>query len=425
MNIVVVTAQFPFPPRSGMTMRVYQLVRQLVRRHHVTLLSYPEPGYEDALARLREELPVRVVERRRPPRWTRRAAQLGSIASSVPFSAREVYSEELQRELNAVCLRMACDVVQLEGTVLCGLSAPPGVRVILDEHNIDYEVFERMRDGERSLPRRAFNRWEYERVRRFEQTAWTRVDGCFVTSEREEPIVRAFAPSTPTAVVPNGVDLDYFAPGCRVEPRTVVFNGTLGYRPNFDAALHLVDRIWPRVLEGVPDAQLTIVGRGSEADRRRLSRPGVTVTGEVPDVRPYLCSAAVVAVPVRMGGGTRLKVVEGLAMGKAMVSTTLGCEGVGVRDREHLLVADSAEDFAAAIVRLFADAELRARLGAAGRQLIESDYSWELAGERMEALYRQVISSDGLPPNVGMAADPLHNREALLHQRSDGMRVVG
>lgn len=399
MNVIVVTAQFPFPPRSGMTMRVYQLLRQLARRHHVTLLSYPEPGFEDAVTELRQELPVTVVERRRPSGWARRAAQLGSIASSVPFSTREVYSKELQHELNALCTTTRCDVVQLEGTVQCGLSVPRGVRVILDEHNIDYEVFERMRDGERSPARRAFNRWEYERVRRFEQKAWTRVDGCLVTSEREEPIVRAFAPKTPTAVVPNGVDLNYFAPGGDAEPCTLVFNGLLGYRPNFDAALHLVDDIWPLVLERHPEARLTIVGRGGEAERRRLTRPGVIVTGEVPDIRPYVRSATVVAVPVRMGGGTRLKVVEGLAMGKAMVSTTLGCEGVGVRDRENLLIANGAEDFAAAVVRLFADAELRDRLGAAGRRLIESEYSWDLAGERMEALYQRVIGSDRASAN--------------------------
>jgi polysaccharide biosynthesis protein PslH len=397
MNIVVVTAQFPFPPRSGMTMRVYQLVRQLARRHQVTLLSYPEPGYEDAVAELRKELRVRVVDRRRPPGWARRAAQVASIASAVPFSSREVYSKELQHELDALCRSTACDVVQLEGTVQCRLSVPRGVRVILDEHNIDYEVFERMRDGERSLARRAFNRWEYERVRRFEQKAWTRVDGCLVTSEREEPIVQAFAPNTPTAVVPNGVDLDYFAPGGAIEPRTLVFNGLLGYRPNFDAALHLVDDIWPSVLDHHPDAQLTIVGRAGEAERRRLSRPGVNVTGEVPDIRPYMRSAAVIAVPVRMGGGTRLKVVEGLAMGKAMVSTTLGCEGVGVRDHEHLLIADGAAEFTSGVIRLFADAELRDRLGAAGRRLIESQYSWDLAGERMEALYQQVLDGDRVP----------------------------
>jgi polysaccharide biosynthesis protein PslH len=205
----------------------------------------------------------------------------------------------------------------------------------------------------------------------------------------------------------------------------MVFNGTLGYRPNLDAALHLVDDIWPLVRERHPDARLTIVGRGSEADCRRLRRPGVIVTGEVPDVRPYLRDAAVVVVPVRMGGGTRLKVVEGLAMGKAMVSTTVGCEGVGVRDRDHLLIADGAEDFAAAVLRLFADTPLADRLGAAGRGLIESEYSWELAGERMEALYEQVIGSLRPHANSASAARLTGGtvKGSPLRRRSDAIQV--
>jgi polysaccharide biosynthesis protein PslH len=290
-----------------------------------------------------------------------------------------------------LCVTTSCDVVQIEATVLGGLSVPSAVRVILDEHNIEYEVFERMSEGERSLIRRMYNRWEYQRVRRFEQQCWTRVDGCVVTSEREEPVVQRVAPDIATAVVPNGVDLEYFLPTRdAVEPNSVVFNGTLGYRPNVDAAYHLVDEVWPLVLDGCPDAKLTIVGRASDSDRRRLTRPGVVVTGEVSDIRPYVQRAAVVAVPVRMGGGTRLKVVEGLAMEKAIVSTTLGCEGVAVRDGEHLLIGDGAGEFAARILECFANPELRARLGAAGRRLTEEEYSWRLAGERLDALYKRV-----------------------------------
>jgi glycosyltransferase involved in cell wall biosynthesis len=134
-----------------------------------------------------------------------------------------------------------------------------------------------------------------------------------------------------------------------------------------------------------------LVGRADEADVRRLTRPGVVVTGEVPDIRPYLRRAAVVGVPVRIGGGTRLKVVEGLAMGKAMVSTSLGCEGIAVRDGEHLLIGDDATTFAARAVQLFESPSTRSALGSAGRSLVENQYSWELAGERLQALYERVV----------------------------------
>jgi len=283
------------------------------------------------------------------------------------------------------------DAVIIESSQMGWLSVPASVPVYVDEHNIESEVFERMHEGERSALRRWFNRAEQRRFRRFEQRAWARADACVVTSEREAPVVRAHAPNTPVAVVPNGVDLEAFRPGIAPPaPRTVVFNGTLDYRPNLDAAHHLVDEIWPLVTRRCPDARLTIVGRGDRAEIKRLRRPGVMVTGEVRDVRPYLEAAAVVAVPIRMGGGTRLKVVEGLAMAKPMVSTPLGCEGIDVRDGEHLRIAGAAEPFAEAVLDLFQHPERARGLGCAGRRLMERRYSWTLAGDRLEALYERV-----------------------------------
>jgi polysaccharide biosynthesis protein PslH len=392
MKILVVALQFPYPARSGVNMRVSQLMKQAARRHDVVLLSYARPDQAEAVAELRMEFPVHVVTRPEPSTLARRTAQLRSVASSQSFAARDFYCEEMQRAIHDICAAEGVDLIQLEGALLCSFATPGGIPVVLDEHNIDYEVFERMCESERSLLRRTFHRVEYRRFRRFEEQAWRRVAGCAVTSEREVPIVRAAAPANTTAVVPNGVDLEYFTAADEHDalPCSLVFNGTLDYRPNVDAAQHLVNDVWPLIRERCPDATLNIVGRAPEAEARRLRRPGVTVTGEVPDLRPYLRRAAVIGVPVRMGGGTRLKVVEGLALGKAMVSTTLGCEGVGVRDGEHLLIGDGPEAFADRVLELFDDAERRERLGRAGRRLMEQRYSWDLAGERLDALYRRV-----------------------------------
>jgi glycosyltransferase involved in cell wall biosynthesis len=229
-------------------------------------------------------------------------------------------------------------------------------------------------------------------MRRLEEQCWKNADACVVTSSREEPSVQAIVPSTPTAVVPNGVDLDYFAPWTgETRPYSVVFNGVLNYRPNVDAASYLVDQVWPLVLERCPPARLVLVGRAPDREAQALRRPTVDVVGSVPDIRPYIGSAEVVAVPIRMGGGTRLKVVEALSMAKPMVSTSLGCEGLAVHDGEHLLIADDAETFARRILELFDDAELRRRLSSASRTLAEERYSWHLAGDRLQALYQQVI----------------------------------
>ena len=398
MKILIISAQFPYPPRSGFATRVYQLARQLAKRHEVTLLSYVWPHEREGAAAMSNELTVRTIERAGVSPLAKRAAQAGSLFSARPYYCRYVYSLRMQEEIVRLCRAERFDAIQLESSLLCTFTIPRDARIVLDEHNVEYEVFRRMCETERSLPRRAFNRIEHARFRRFEQQWWRRVDGVIVTSDREIGAVRAEAPETPLAVVPNAVDLEYFRPGpAEVEPFTVVFNGILTYRPNVDAAAYLVQEVWPRVLRHCPQARLVLVGRNEGVDLRPLRQAGVVVVGEVPDIRDYLRTACAVAVPVRMGGGTRLKVVEAFAMGKAMVSTSLGCEGLEAVDGEHLLIADDADGFAARLLDLFGDPALRARLGRAGRSLVEREYSWDLAGERLDALYRRVVAPDGGP----------------------------
>jgi polysaccharide biosynthesis protein PslH len=391
LKILIVSAQFPFPPRSGFSTRVYQLARQLSARHEVTVLSYVLPHERDGVRGLAEQMAVRAVPRVARTESRKRAIQALTMISLHPYYCRDVYSRDMQRAIDELCAAQRFDVIQVESSFLCGFRFPEGPRLVIDEHNIESEVFRRMCEGERSLPRRSFNRIEYLRCRRFERVSWRRADACVVTSDRELPTVRECAPDTPAATVPNSVDLTYFAPADMApEPHSVVFNGILTYRPNVDAVRYLIDDVWPLVRDRYPDAKLTLIGRSEGVDTREMMAPGVELLGEVPDIRPYVQRSAVVAVPVRIGGGTRLKVVEGLAMGKAIVSTTLGCEGLAVRDREHLLIADDPAAFAARIIDVFQDPDLSRGLGRAGRQLVEDRYSWDLAGERMEALYRRL-----------------------------------
>ncbi|HEX5469793.1 MAG TPA: glycosyltransferase family 4 protein [Gaiellaceae bacterium] len=407
MRILVVSTRFPYPPRWGFATRVYQLARLLARRDQVTLLC-PAEGVEPAdVELLRAELEVEIVERAGgTAARSKRATQLASLAGGRSFHLREFEGPELQDALARLCSERRFDVVQLESSLLGELEIPAGPAVVLDEHNVEYEVFERMSEGERSPLRRAFYRLESSRFRPFEQRLWRAVDGCAVTSPRDAREVEAHAPETAVAVVPNGVDVDYFRPVARrVEPRSLVFNGVLDYRPNLDGAWFLVDEIMPRLRARFPDVSATIVGRGAQADLARLRRAGAQVTGEVPDVRPHLASAAVVVVPLRIGGGTRLKVVEGLALGRPMVTTALGCEGIDVVDGEHLLVRDDPEQFAAGVESLFADPDLGQRLGATGRRLMESAYSWEAAASRLRSLHEHVRLDDrSSPPSRPPAA---------------------
>lgn len=398
MKVLVLSAQFPYPPRSGFETRVCQLIRQLAEHHEVTLLSFREPGQDETsdVYPGQPNVAVRAIVHRSQSGNLKRATQLLTIASPKPYACRSVYSHEMQDAITELCTQANFDVVQLESSLFCQYRYPAQVKLVLDEHNIEYELLARMARGERSLTRRLFNQIEANRFRRFERRAWKSVDGSLVCSERESAILQTHASRTPLAVVPNGVDLDHFRPsGDEPQPLTAAFNGVLDYRPNLDAAHYLLDEIWPRVLRGCPEAYLSIVGRAKDdAIINALRRPGVEITGEVEDVRPHLQRAAVVLAPLRMGGGTRLKIVEGLALGKAMVSTHIGCEGIRVRDQEHLLIADSADSFAAAVLQLFDDQVLAQRLGRRGRELVEAAYSWDVAGQNLRALLATMVESD-------------------------------
>ena len=398
LHVLVVAARLPYPPRWGFATRVYHLTRQLAARHDVTLVTYAGSADAENVDRLREEFAVEVVTRDHPSRSAKRAKQLRSLASRTPYDSLATYSRELQRVIDRVAAARPVHVLQIESTLLSIFRRPEDALVLVDEHNIDYEYYDRMRANERSPLRRSFYRLEQVRFKHFEQRCWRAVDGCVTTSEREAEIVRAVAPATPTASVPNGVDVDYFHPTDEpVDPGTIVFNGTLDYRPNLDGAAFLVKQVLPRLRERRPDVRVVLVGRGSPADLDSFRGPGVEVTGEVPDVRPYLARAAAVAVPIRTGSGTRLKVVEGLAMGKPLVSTTIGCEGIDVRHEEHLLIADTAEAFTDELARVLADPDYGRALGRAGRRKMVDGYSWDYAGELLESLYRQVLGSRPVP----------------------------
>ena len=271
---------------------------------------------------------------------------------------------------------------------MAGFDYGSSALVVLDEHNIEYELLYRMFRTEKSLTRRLYNGMEYLKFRHEEQQSWKQAGGCILTSEREEKILKAHLPNKPTITAPNGVDIDYFSPTTvPTKPNEIVFSGLMNYRPNIDGAQYLVREILPLLLAQHPDIHLTLVGMGAGDEIYELADPHVTVTGEVPDVRPYITQAAVVLVPLRMGSGTRLKVLEGLSMEKGIVSTSLGCEGIAVADGKHLLIADTPEAFAGAVTRLMRDPDLSSSLGKQGRTLVKEHYSWIPIIQEMEAFY--------------------------------------
>ncbi len=402
LRILIVSATLPYPPQWGWGIRVYQLLRHLAERHEVSLLCHAPPWVGEHLDALRKVCAsVRLVQwdqRRLEKRW----AQLRSISTTRSYKHSRFENVPMREALMRLLAEQQYDVVQVEGSdMMWCLSEAMQPVTVLDEHNIEYELLLRGFRSELSLPRKLFYLLEAVKARAEEVRYWRRADGCALTSVREEAIVRAAVPDAATAVVPNGVDPDYFRPAAgSPDPHRIVFTGLMSYAPNVDAVIHFVKKVLPLIVRLRSSTVFSIVGAYPPVAVRRLAAAGVEVTGHVDDVRPHLARAAVVVVPLRIGSGTRLKIGEALAMGKPVVSTRLGCEGMPVRDGEHVLVADEPAEIAAHVLNVLQDRALADELGRRGRQLAEERLTWSSSAKTLELFQVRLRAAKDRTPRL-------------------------
>ena len=272
-----------------------------------------------------------------------------------------------------------------------GGSAP----VVLFEHNVEYMIWKRLSAIERSPLRRALFEIEWRKVMAREAAACAAADLTIAVSDEDRLRLSRLAPGARMAAIPTGVDTSYFRANAAAEvPGRIVFSGSMDWRPNEDAVSYFLDVMLPDIRRDVPEASVAIVGR-NPTDRLRAAaaRAGALVSGTVDDVRPWMGEAAVCVVPLRAGGGTRLKIFEALAMEKAVVSTTLGAEGLALTPGREFVAADDPRDFAQAVVSLLRDPARRRAMGRAGRRLVEERYSWSHVAREFEARCETVIGA--------------------------------
>jgi glycosyltransferase involved in cell wall biosynthesis len=413
-RILVISPWLPEPPHWGAAIRLRELVRRLSRKNDVTLLSYVRPWDETNVPATRELCAsVRTVTATWPE-GADRSGRLRSLLARDPHSFRRLVDPTMQAAIDELISTGGFDLVQVESSHMTGLDVSRAPATVLTEHNIEYEVVARSLEFESSIPRKAFGLIELAKTRSAERRAWGRFDGCAVTSEREVPEVRRFNGGRPVCAVPNGVDLEYFAPQPATAASGLVFTGLMRYRANIDAVTFFVTEVLPLIHRSRPDVTLTIVGWGGKEAVRSLLGPKVIATGQVPDVRPYLAGAAAVVAPIRMGGGTRLKVLEALSMARPLVATALGCEGLDLVDGRHLLIADNPQGFADHVLRLLADQRRGEALGAAGRMAVATRYGWDHSAERLEELHDRVLAakSEGRTRWITVTPQPQDARQA-------------
>ena len=385
MHILWLKTELLHPVDKGGRIRTYQMLRELKREHRVTYLCLDDgDAAPDAVGRATEycdalvRVPFASAPKRSPRFW---GELLANAVSPLPYAVAKYRSAAMRREIERLVRDERVDVV------VCDFLAPSlnvpdslGVPTLLFQHNVEAAIWRRHAEVAANPVKKAYMGEQYRRMRRFEGAECRRFDHVVAVSEEDRETFERDYAVTSCSSVPTGVDTAYFQPtGNAVRrPHELVFTGSMDWLPNEDAVQWFADEILPLVRQRVPDASLAIVGRNpSPAVRAVAARhTGIEVTGGVPDVRPYIERAALFVVPIRIGGGTRLKIYEAMAMESPVVTTTVGAEGLPLTDETHALYADDPVAFAAAIVRLLAMPDEAAALGLRGAELVRTQFGW-------------------------------------------------
>jgi sugar transferase (PEP-CTERM/EpsH1 system associated) len=393
MRILWLKNDLLLPLDKGGRLRTWHLMRQLAPRHEITYLAFVDPGEHPAhLTGMREvAAAVETVSRTEVRKGTMRfyGRVLRHLADPVPYAVGQYRSREYQKRVRTLLASEHFDLVVADFLMqVVNLPTVLPCPAVLFTHNVESEIWRRHTETATGLRRTLFA-MQYRRMLRYEGNALRRFDGLLAVSEADRETFGRLYPGIDLSalhVIPTGVDTDFYSPAPSApDSRELVFTGSMDWLPNEDGVLWFCRDVLPLIRREIPDVTLSIVGRAPSAAVKKLAdERGVRVTGRVDDVRPYMAAAAAFVVPLRIGGGTRLKIFEAMAVAKAVVSTGIGAEGLPVTHDRDILLADEPNSFARAVVRVLRQLDERRQLEAAGRQLVAQHFDWSAVARELE-----------------------------------------
>ena len=403
MKILYLIPYSPANPVFGGSLRIYHLLSHLCKYHDVTVAGFSTSKEEKELIKQFPNLTGKTHLIEHPfsdnsARWS----QVKSLFSTHSKWYLVTRSEKFQEMLDGLLAIESFDIIQSEFPALAMFHFNSSALKIIDCHNVEYDNFKRMAKVKNPF-RKLFYHLEAYKFYKEETAVCSQQDALLVTSERDISIFDKSVPDVPKYLIPNGVDTNYFEPfKTRPIPNSMVFVGMMKYVPNYNGMSWFLDEIFPKILEKVPDATITIVGKNPPQSISERANENIIVTGFVEDTRPYIEKSAVYVVPLRMGGGTRLKIMEALAVKKPLVTTSIGCEGIDVVNGESVLIADTPDEFSASVIELFTKPKRAAKLTEKGYELVNDKYKWESIGLQMDKAYKELMNlNSGDNPPIG------------------------
>jgi polysaccharide biosynthesis protein PslH len=392
MKLLWVKAGGLLPPDMGGKIRSYQILKQLARRHEITLFTY-YPERPDDLHPAGSELFSRIIAVPLPlPRYRSlaeyaRYARL--LATGRAYTIEKYfYHSEVRRRFQTLMESSQFDLIVCDfiyPAPLINWKTP--TKKILFTHNVEAQIWKRYYKVAQNPIWKSVCWLESRTLARAERQYVPLADSVLAVSEHDRAFFAQYVAPNRLFVIPTGVDTEYFQPTSDPpEPHTMVFTGSMDWMPNEDGVAYFAEEIFPLIQRAIPKARFFAVGHRPPKRIQALGSESVVVTGSVDDIRPYLGKASICVVPLRSGSGTRIKIFEAMAMGKAVVSTTLGAEGLPVRHGEHIILADDPADFARETISLLRDAERREQLGRAARQLVAENYGWPTVADYFDRI---------------------------------------
>lgn len=396
MHVLIVDEEVPFPLNTGKRLRSYNLLQRLQKQHKITYVCYGNgnevlPDCPNVTLVL---LPSPIIEQRGTFFYV---SLLKNLLSPLPYVVVRHHSELMSQTVQALIAKGGIDLIHCEWTpytenIRDQLGSVPSV---LSAHNVEAQIWERYFATETNPLKKWYIYPQWQKMRAYERQASQIYSQVAVVSEPDRQFFVKDYACPQVTVVPNGVDEQYFVPlNLPVKPHSMVFTGSMDWRPNQDGIRYFLEEIFPGIRKTLPDATITVVGRKPPQWLVELGNTtsGVTITGTVDDVRPYIGESSLYVVPLRVGGGSRLKILEALAMQKTVLSTSVGAEGLDVRDPEQLLLRDEPQQFANMAVEMLKQPDNFEYLGRAGRELIMRHYTWDAIALEMARVWRKAVN---------------------------------
>jgi len=407
MKILFISDFFPDPNiPGGASTRVYYIMRELVRNHSVDLLSTRWPGIQIDLEKIKDicnnayfyEFSNKQPAKKLNGKFIERFRELGHILFESTYMVQSTlrHWNSFQSKLNEIDLSKY-DLIQIEDSYIAyrlfkTKKKFKNMPVVIDLHNVNSLIEKRNFQHTKGWRWRFYVWTEWKKMLNYESRIFNTFDLNLTCSDEDRRIAKSMVSKARFEVIPNGVDVEYFKPNGKFETNALVFLGS-DWTPNVDGLLYFYKEIWPEIKKSVPDVKLYIVGNFSKNESiKALAGNDIILTGYVKDVREWVNKGAVSIVPLRLGGGTRLKVVEAMALGKAIVSTSIGIEGIDVLNGKDVILADEPHSFAESVIKLLNNEKECIRLGNNARRLAEEKYDWKIIVDKLSNVYEELLN---------------------------------